>query len=111
MWVYRYPSTTKPTIAISGEHIRKALKQCGVKNIRPHDLRRTIRTWAAERGVSHDVGERLLGHSKGGVAGIYNRATHNVAAGEVATVGRRSRHADQRQQRRRDQTRLNATVG
>jgi len=31
VWVYRYPSTTKPTIAISGEHIRKALKQCGVR--------------------------------------------------------------------------------
>jgi len=38
-----------------------------------HDLRRTSRTLLAELGVSDEIGERVVGHKKGGVLEIYNR--------------------------------------
>lgn len=40
----------------------------------PHDLRRTFATRASEIGIAPHVVEKLLNHSLGGVAGIYNRA-------------------------------------
>ncbi len=39
----------------------------------PHDLRRTVRTMLASLGAPHEVGEAILGHVLGGVAGVYNR--------------------------------------
>src|SRR5262249_42440820 len=44
----------------------------------PHDLRRTVATRMAELGVQPHIIEAVLNHvsgHKGGVAGIYNRAT------------------------------------
>lgn len=38
-----------------------------------HDLRRTARTNFSKLGVSHDVGERVIGHVLGGVRGVYDR--------------------------------------
>jgi integrase len=40
----------------------------------PHDLRRTCRTGLSRLGVPWHVGERVLGHSLGKVADIYDRA-------------------------------------
>ena len=37
----------------------------------PHDLRRSTRTLLASIGCPHDVGEAILGHMVGGVAGVY----------------------------------------
>jgi integrase len=45
----------------------------------PHDFRRSLSTWAHERGVQPHVVEQLLGHvggHKAGVAGTYNRASY-----------------------------------
>lgn len=39
-----------------------------------HDLRRSMRTHAAELGIMPWIAESLLGHVVGGVEGIYNRA-------------------------------------
>ena len=44
-----------------------------------HDLRRTMATWLAESGTAPHIVEAILNHvggHKGGVAGIYNRATY-----------------------------------
>jgi integrase len=44
-----------------------------------HDLRRTMATWLAESGTAPHIIEAVLNHvsgHKGGVAGIYNRATY-----------------------------------
>ena len=38
-----------------------------------HDLRRTARSLMSRAGVSADIGERVLGHTIGGVRGIYDR--------------------------------------
>jgi integrase len=46
----------------------------------PHDLRRTVATRMAELGVQPHIIEAVLNHvsgHKGGVAGIYNRATYD----------------------------------
>lgn len=47
---------------------------------RLHDLRRTFATWANEMGIEPHVVEAILNHvsgaAKGGVAGVYNRATY-----------------------------------
>lgn len=41
-----------------------------------HDLRRTFATCVAGLGIGPHVVEALLGHSLGGVAGIYNRQSY-----------------------------------
>jgi integrase len=38
-----------------------------------HDLRRTARSLMTRAGISSEVAERVLGHTIGGVEGIYNR--------------------------------------
>jgi integrase len=38
-----------------------------------HDLRRTARSLMAKAGVADNVAERVLGHTIGGVQGVYNR--------------------------------------
>jgi integrase len=45
----------------------------GVTGWRIHDLRRTSRSLLSRAGVSPDHAERCLGHSVGGVRGIYDR--------------------------------------
>jgi integrase len=42
-------------------------------NFRLHDLRRTARSLMSRAGVSSEHAERVMGHSIGGVAGVYDR--------------------------------------
>jgi integrase len=50
------------------------LKQAtGTNGWRVHDLRRTARTLLSRAGINSDVAERCLGHTIGGVRGIYDR--------------------------------------
>ncbi|MBK1656539.1 tyrosine-type recombinase/integrase [Allochromatium vinosum] len=39
----------------------------------PHDLRRTCRTRLSEIGISEEVAERVIGHTKLGVVAVYNQ--------------------------------------
>jgi integrase len=55
----------------------------------PHDLRRTVATRMAELGVQPHVIEAVLNHvsgHKGGVAGIYNRATYDKEKREALNL-------------------------
>ena len=45
----------------------------GVSGYTLHDLRRTARSLLSRTNVRPDVAERVLGHTVGGVAGIYDR--------------------------------------
>jgi integrase len=45
----------------------------GVSDWRIHDLRRTARTLLSRAGVNSDVAERCLGHTIGGVRGVYDK--------------------------------------
>lgn len=53
----------------------KLMAETGVTEVRLHDLRRTARTLLSRAGVNSDVAERCLGHTIGGVRGIYDK--HN----------------------------------
>jgi integrase len=46
---------------------------------RLHDLRRSVSTGMNELGVEPHVVEAVLGHTVKGVAGVYNRAKHELA--------------------------------
>jgi len=55
-------------------------KHLGIASWRLHDLRRTCATGMAELGVQPHIIEAVLNHAsghKGGVAGIYNRASYS----------------------------------
>ena len=60
---------------------------------RLHDLRRTARSGLSELGIRPDIGERILGHVIGGVAGIYDRGSyepqmrHALEAGAAHVAG------------------------
>ena len=56
---------------------------------KPHDLRRTVATRMAELGVQPHIVEAVLNHvsgHKGGVAGIYNRATYDKEKREALNL-------------------------
>ena len=56
---------------------------------KPHDLRRTLATRMAELGVQPHIIEAVLNHvsgHKGGVAGIYNRATYDKEKREALNL-------------------------
>jgi integrase len=45
----------------------------GISGWRLHDLRRTARTLMSRAGVDPDTAERCLGHTIGGVRGVYDK--------------------------------------
>lgn len=68
------------------EKLAEVRKRNGRKPMAPwrlHDLRRTARTGLAKLGVSRDVGEAVLGHVNGGIAGVYNRHAYQVEKAEA----------------------------
>jgi integrase len=55
-------------------------KATGVSDWRLHDLRRTLSTRMNELGITEPhIIEAILGHTIGGVAGVYNRAKYEAA--------------------------------
>jgi integrase len=55
----------------------------GVTGWRFHDLRRTARSLMSRAGVRPDIGERVLGHAIGGVAGVYDRHSYTEAKADA----------------------------
>ncbi len=51
----------------------KIWKQSGVTDWTAHDLRRTGRTLMSRLQIKHHIRERVLGHSQGGVVGVYDQ--------------------------------------
>ena len=41
-----------------------------------HDIRRTVATGLSDMGIAPHIVESVLGHTVGGVAGIYNRSQY-----------------------------------
>jgi integrase len=56
----------------------RADKASGVTGWRFHDLRRTARTLLSKAGVPADHAERCLGHSIGGIRGVYDRHEYHA---------------------------------
>ncbi len=67
----------KPRRAIKGKTISmvkvKEDRKMNIEHFTPHDLRRTCSTRLAELGFKDEVNDAILGHTKKGVVGIYNR--------------------------------------
>ncbi len=56
----------EPTLQTSVSHAwARARKLAGVKSLRLHDMRKTIATWAGDRGERSDVLDRMLHHAVG----------------------------------------------
>jgi integrase len=56
----------------------KLAAETGTSGWRLHDVRRTARTLLSRAGVNSDVAERCLGHTIGGVRGIYDKHTFHA---------------------------------
>lgn len=61
--------------------------------LKPHDLRRTVRTGLARLGVRHEVAERCLNHAIGGMEGVYNQ--HDFLEERREALERWAAHVEQ----------------
>lgn len=57
-------------------YLRQGDPEATLPGWRIHDLRRTARSGLSQLGIRPDIGERVLGHVIGGVAGVYDRHTY-----------------------------------
>ena len=75
---YVLPSRSNLMEPISLSTLNTALRalELAMKNFVLHDFRRTASTHLHEAGYPADVVEKALGHTIGGVRGIYNRAQY-----------------------------------
>jgi integrase len=57
-----------------------------------HDLRRTARTMLAELGISDEIAERVLGHSNGKIAEVYNH--HKYISEKIDALSKLADHVE-----------------
>jgi integrase len=63
-------------------HMRKRGKMLDIAAWTAHDLRRSTRTGLARLGCPQPVAEALLGHTKGGIIGVYDLHRYTEEGGE-----------------------------
>jgi integrase len=63
-------------------HMRQANQMLDIAHWTAHDLRRTARTGLARLGCPQPVAEAILGHTKGGIVGVYDLHRYFDEAGE-----------------------------
>jgi integrase len=62
-----------------GELMRQACKEAGIPDLRPHDCRRTFRSFASSVGTPFDIAERMIAHKVGSAASrAYDRYDHHI---------------------------------
>lgn len=75
---YLFPSqaTKKPIqqkyLTENSWRLRESGQMLDIPHWTPHDLRRTVRTGLSRLQCPNEVAEAILGHTRGGVEGIYN---------------------------------------
>ncbi|HBS7478051.1 tyrosine-type recombinase/integrase [Klebsiella pneumoniae] len=75
---YLFPSqaTKKPIqqkyLTENSWRLRESGQMLDIPHWTPHDLRRTVRTGLSRLQCSNEIAEAVLGHTRGGVEGIYN---------------------------------------
>lgn len=75
---YLFPSqaTKKPIqqkyLTENSWRLRESGQMLDIAHWTPHDLRRTVRTGLSRLQCPNEVAEAVLGHTRGGVEGIYN---------------------------------------
>jgi integrase len=77
---YVLPSRSNPKAPVALSSLNVAIRALGVdiSNFVLHDFRRTASTHLHEAGYPADVVEKALGHTIGGVRGVYNKAQYAV---------------------------------
>lgn len=74
---YVFPNRRKnpkcPHAREPGGALDRVCERAGIDKVRPHDLRRTLASWATVRGVSYPIVAGMLGHKAHGVTSIYAR--------------------------------------
>lgn len=81
---YLFPSqaTKKPIqqkyLTENSWRLRESGQMLDMPHWTPHDLRRTVRTGLSRLQCPNEVAEAVLGHTRGGVEGIYNLYTYDV---------------------------------
>jgi integrase len=92
-----------------GDLMRQACKEAEIPDLRPHDCRRTFRSFASAAGVPFDIAERMIAHKVGSaVSRVYDRYDHHIemraawektakrileiARGQTATIAVFNRH-------------------
>jgi integrase len=71
-------SKTKRVLDGKIDELRKTNRRKPIEHWTLHDLRRSARSLMSRAGVSADHAERVLGHSIGGVRGVYDRHAYLV---------------------------------
>lgn len=75
---YLFPSTRtrlpiqQKYLTESAWRLRESGQMLDIPSWTPHDLRRTVRTGLSRLQCPNEVAEAILGHTKGGMEGIYN---------------------------------------
>ncbi|WNP35509.1 tyrosine-type recombinase/integrase [Enterobacter kobei] len=75
---YLFPSTRtrrpiqQKYLTENAWRLRESGQMLDIPSWTPHDLRRTVRTGLSRLQCPNEVAEAILGHTKGGVEGIYN---------------------------------------
>ena len=81
---YLFPSqaTKKPIqqkyLTENSWRLRASNQMLDIPHWTPHDLRRTVRTGLSRLQCPNEVAEAVLGHTRGGVEGIYNLYTYHA---------------------------------
>lgn len=73
-----FTTTGKGAVNGFSKAVRRVRKLSGVKDFRPHDLRRTAATNMARLGISKLTISRVLNHAEGGVTSIYARHSYGA---------------------------------
>ena len=77
-WLFPSPTGDGPVGGGSVNHaLTKALPIIGLKNIVPHDLRRTAASGMTSLGISRLVVGKILNHAEQGVTAVYDRHSYD----------------------------------
>jgi integrase len=73
-WLFPSPRKDRPVDGAAISHaLRSALPKIGLKDVTPHDLRRTAASYMASLGINRLVIGKVLNHREPGVTAVYDR--------------------------------------
>lgn len=77
-WLFPSPSGDRPMAARAINHaVLRVIGKIGLKNVRPHDLRRTGASHMTSLGISRFIVGRLLNHAEREVTAVYDRHSYD----------------------------------
>jgi integrase len=89
-WVFPSPKKEHIGPTALGHAVRRSIKDFGLTDFTPHDLRRTTASYMTSIGIPRLVVSKLLNHVEQGVTAIYDR--HSYDADKRKAISRWERH-------------------